>query len=385
MCINNKNKKNLCILILIIMLLPAFLLLPESLTEIAGTAAFEVMDKNNLSITLTTVNYNVKSLSAEPSNKLILKAAVRDSRGDAISGARITMKISEGFGSLSLAEGITNSDGSILLQYSPPFLHSEAFSGGNPSVRITAGISGTNIESSYSLTLIRKPVILIHGYKATPAIFSSMKEYLDDKGFNTQGFSYDSDKGVVSGAAELDKFIDSIKADYFHKGIQTGKLDLIAHSMGGLVARDYSCNNKYTVKNDVDKIIFISVPQAGSSIAELGLEYYNDKGINDLIPDSSLFNKLFPSLINAGLNSSIQVGSLLGQFDEVVSPESASLERWGIKTEMFDVGDSNFTIDKLLSGKIVEAANHKNVLFNKTVFQRVEEMLGTTLPYPSRK
>jgi hypothetical protein len=212
-----------------------------------------------------------------------------------------------------------------------------------------------------------------------------MKEYLDGKGFETEAFSYDSVKGVASGAAELDKFITKLKDNYIKKGVRIEKVDIIAHSMGGLVARYYTCSPGYPAKSDINKIIFVSVPQMGSPIATLGLQYYNDKGIHDLIPDSSLFTSEFPSMINGGLNNSIQVGNILGQYDEVVGPESASLERWGIRTEMFDVGDSNFTVDKLFSGQLVEAANHKVVLYNMTVFRRIEEMLGSVLPYPVNK
>ena len=381
----NRRKGFLNILLLILLLTPVFLLLPASLSEMAGAIGFELMDKSGLEVNMSPVNPAVRELSAEPSNKLVLKAVVRDSRGNAVKDARVATKVSEGLGNLVATAAKTSSDGSVLLQYSPPFLSGAAFKGGNPAVKITAGISGTDVKSEFSFKLVRIPIIFVHGYKASPEIFSNMKEYLDGKGFVTEGLSYDSDKGVASGAAELGDFIDKVKAGFLDRGVQVGRLDIIAHSMGGLVARYYTSDGSYPARSDINKIIFVSVPQTGSLIASLGLQYYNDKGIYDLIPDSTLFTESFPSLLNGGLNASVQVGSLLDQYDEVVSPESASLERWGIKTEMFDVGDSNFTVDKLLSGKIVEAANHKAVLYNKKVFQRVEEMLGSALPYPTRK
>jgi hypothetical protein len=380
-----KSFLNALLLALLLALAPASLLLPASLSDTVGVIGFELMDKSALEVTMSPVNPAVRELSADPSNKLVLKAVVRDSKGNAVKDARITTKVPLGLGVLVPMAAKTGSDGSVLLQYSPPFLSGGALSVGNPTVKISAGIAGTDKKSEFSFKLVRIPVIFVHGYKASPEIFSSMKEYLDAKGFVTEGLSYDSDKGVASGAAELSAFIDKTKAEFLDGGIQVGRLDIIAHSMGGLEARYYTCDGSYPSRSDIDKIIFVSVPQAGSPIASLGLQYYNDKGIYDLIPDSPLFTKSFPSLINGGLNASVQVGSILGQYDEVVSPESASLERWGINTEMFDVGDSNFTVDKLLSGQIVEAANHKVVLYNKKVFQRVEEMLGSVLPYPARK
>lgn len=379
------TRKSFLYILLILLLAPSFLLLPATLSEIVGTVGFELMDKSGLEVTMSPVNPAVRELSAEPSNKLVLKAVVRDSEGNAVKGARIAVKVPEDLGTFAVMEPKTGSDGSVLLKYSPPVLSEVAFKDGDPTVTISAGISGTGIKSEFSFKLTRIPIIFVHGYQASPEIFSNMKEYLDGKGFVTEGFSYHSENGVAAGAAELGAFIDKVKSDLIDRGVQVGRVDIIAHSMGGLVARYYSSDGGYPARSDVDKIIFVSVPQTGSPIASLGLIYYDDKGIRDLIPDSPLFTQSFPSLINGGLNASIQVGSILGQYDEVVSPESASLERWGINTEIFDVGDSNFTVDKLLSGKIAEAANHKVVLYNKKVFQRIEEMLGSTLPYPARK
>lgn len=381
----DRKKSFINALVLALLFALASLFFPGGLSETVGMIGFELMDKSGLEVTMSPVNPAIREISADPANKLVLKAVVRDSGGNAVKDARITTAVSEGLGILSTMASKTGSDGSILLQYSPPFLSGDSFKGGNPAVKISAGIAGTEKKSEFSFKLVRIPVVFVHGYKAFPEIFSSMKEYLDGKGFVTEALSYASDKGVASGAAELGAFIDKVKAGFLVGGVQVGRLDIIAHSMGGLVARYYTCDGSYPSRSDIDKIIFVSVPQTGSPIASLGLQYYNDKGINDLIPDSTLFTKSFPSLINGGLNSSVQVGSILGQYDEVVSPESASLERWGIKTEMFDVGDSNFTVDKLLSGQIVEASNHKVVLYNKKVFQRVEEMLGSVLPYPTQK
>jgi hypothetical protein len=127
------------------------------------------------------------------------------------------------------------------------------------------------------------------------------------------------------------------------------------------------------------------VPQRGSLWASIGAGYYNDQGIRDLIPDSELIIGGFPSMLNRGLNPMIQIGSILGQYDEVVNPDSASLDEWNIKTEMFNVGENNFTVNSLLKGNIMETANHATILNNKKVFERIEGMLTENLPYPTIK
>ena len=58
-------------------------------------------------------------------------------------------------------------------------------------------------------------------------------------------------------AIDLKKKIDEVKA-------KTGssKVDLIGHSMGGLVARQYIESDAYA--GDVDQLIFLATPQLGS-------------------------------------------------------------------------------------------------------------------------
>jgi len=77
-------------------------------------------------------------------------------------------------------------------------------------------------------------------------------------------------------------------------------------------------------------------------LASIGEEYFKDKSIKELVPDNELFVSIFPNTINGGLNNSIQTGNLLSQYDEVVTNESAALDKWGIKTEIFNVGENSF-------------------------------------------
>lgn len=373
------------ILAVFMLLLPVLLLSRGSFTDTAVMIKYELEDKTGFNISLSSVNPGISALSANPFNELVLKVEIRDAEGMPVQGARFESSIPEGMGELYPSGIRTSADGSCLIRYKPPFLTAESFKNGNTKAAISVTIPGTRKNALMSFGLVRIPVVFVHGYKASPSIFGNFRDYLESMGFRTTAISYDSGSGVASGATELGRYLEKAAAQYLDEGIQVGRFDIIAHSMGGLVARYYTCSSEYAVKNNVDKLIFISVPHTGSLLASLGLKYYSDQGIHDLIPDSSLFTSVFPSMINKGLNSSIQVGNILDQYDEAVGPESASLEEWGIRTEMFNVGESNFTIDKLLSGEIVEATNHKAVLYNMKVFKRVEEMLYSNLPYPVRK
>ncbi len=381
-----KNNKLIYILLVLLLALSPFVFVPGfSLRSAADFVRFELSDKSGLNITLKTIDPHITALSADPENDLVMKLVISDKEGLPVPEAGFSIIALDGNAVIQPAKGRTGADGSILITYRPSALPAEAYTNGKTGETLTASISGSTVKTAFSFDLVHIPVVLIPGYKAPVSIFGSFASFLKTKGYTSFSLDYSSENGVAYGAVQLGDLLDKKKQDFLDKGVQVKRFDLIGHSMGGLVARYYTGSREYSGRNDVEKIIFVSVPQNGSALASLGLKYYSDKGIYDLIPDSPLFTKDFPGMYNKGLNNNIQVGSILGQYDEVVSAESASLDEWGIRTELFNVGENNFTMDNLLSGKIVEAANHKAVLFNNKVFRRVEEMLGTKLSFPIKK
>lgn len=392
----------LAALIFIFMLYPVLLLFSIPATQTVTSPesiSYILMDKSSINISLGTVSPGIQTLAADPDNGLVIKVQVSNSSGAGVPGAGVKLKASDPIGSFQPSDGVTDANGSFISVYMPPSSINRRpgnTAPGNASLSntklavnsdflLTSYLSGTDKSSSLQIKLVPAPVVLIHGYQATPAIFSGLSEYLKVQGFTPLSFSYTSGNGVAVSAVELSDYLQKKAAELGADGFQVSRFDLVAHSMGGLVARYYTTSSEYAVRSDVRKLIFISVPQKGSPFASLGLQYYKDNGIRDLVPDSELYSSTFPSMINAGLNPSIQTGSILGRFDEVVGAESASLAEWDIETELFEVGENNFTIDKLLTGEILQAANHKLVLYNKKVYQRIQQMLESQIPYPATK
>lgn len=377
-----KNKKYLLVIFPAMLIIVIIVLFFHS--SLYKVARYELGSKNNYKISIHFMAPGITSISANQRNKTIFEALVTDPHGNPVPFARINFNEKNGLGSFSYLAKRTSGSGTLMAVYTPPDEALCLKTVSTAVITITARLVGTSTESSLTLKLVRTPVVFVHGYKASPSIFSNFRDYLETSGFLTAGLDYNSGKGVASGAVQLEDFLDRLTGEYAKKGIQAYNFDIIAHSMGGLVSRYYTCSPDYSTKNNINKIVFVSVPQKGSPFASLGLKYYKDRGIYDLMPDSELFTKTFPSMINGGLNNTVRSASILGQYDEVVSRDSASLDKWGIETEIFEVGKSNFTVDKLLTGKIVEAANHKLVLDNLKVFRRVEEMLLSDLPYPQK-
>ncbi|KNY30384.1 hypothetical protein [Pseudobacteroides cellulosolvens] len=355
-----------------------------SLQNISDYLKYKIFFGNNLVINIYKVNMNVNSLSCDKENQLVLVAKVRDINGSPCADIPLSFSVSPGIGSVYPSKSRTDSMGDAIIKYLPPE-QLDISKSVETKISIVARIHDTNVNSITSVNLVRPPVVMLHGYQEQPDIFEGMKDFLLKKKFDCMVPEYKSELGVKNGAKELDNYLSTQQYAYLNKGIQVSKFDIITHSMGGLVARYYTCSPGYMAKGNINKIIFVSVPHKGSYWASLGANLYNDQGIKDLMPDNPLLSKIMPSMLNNGLNKFIHTGSILGQYDEVVTAESASLDEWNIGTEVFNVGENNLTIDKLLDGSILNAANHKNILFNNKVFEKIEEMLNGKLPLPESK
>ncbi|MGE5613636.1 MAG: esterase/lipase family protein [Bacillota bacterium] len=346
---------------------------------------------DGFAISLSIANTGINTLAADPENPLVLKVQVRDGTGAAVPDVRVRLEASGendlkfpgGCGTFRPSEGVTDAGGMFLTQYLPPASLNKASA--ENAVKLSAFLAGSDKSSSVNINLVPVPVVLVHGYQASPDIFSGLSEYLRQQGFYPVSVQYDSGKGVGAAAAELSVRLDRIKSGLEDAGVQVSRLDLVTHSMGGLAARYYTCGNEYASRGDIRKLVFVSVPHKGSPFASIGLHYYQDASMTDMSTDSGLFTTVFPSMVNAGLNPSIETGNILGLNDEVVSLPNASLEDWNIKTEVFDLGGNNLSVDDLLSGEILKAANHKLILYNKKVYRRIEEMLENPMPYPAMK
>ena len=111
------------------------------------------------------------------------------------------------------------------------------------------------------------PVLLIHGYMEDASVWNKQIDLLKKDGISAAAiypitFKESDDKcgSTVEHAKELSNIIKQIKEE-------TGqnKVNIVAHSKGGLDARVYLVNN---TTNDVANLIKIGTPNAGSPLAE---------------------------------------------------------------------------------------------------------------------
>ncbi len=105
-----------------------------------------------------------------------------------------------------------------------------------------------------------RPVILIHGYGANRGCLYPLRWYLRARGFDRVfGFNFGSAQSIEEIAELLGKFVEEIR-----KCCDVGKqtVDLVAHSLGGLVARVYL--QELGGARRVDRCITLATPHYGT-------------------------------------------------------------------------------------------------------------------------
>lgn len=125
----------------------------------------------------------------------------------------------------------------------------------------------------------QRTVVLVHGYLANRSTLFPLAAYLRLKGVSQiLTFNYESTQGIERGAIAL--------RDYLREHVHGGRIDLVGHSLGGLVARVYvsalgGCRR-------VDRCVTLGTPHAGT---------YNSYWLwsrvgRELRPDSALLARL---------------------------------------------------------------------------------------------
>lgn len=103
-----------------------------------------------------------------------------------------------------------------------------------------------------------KAVILIHGIGRSSKSFTEMAERMTSDGYTVVGFDYPSTQVPIPECA-----------DYLHKVIQSldgiESIDLVGHSMGGLVMRAYQMNHSC---KRFHRAVMLGVPNKGAKMAD---------------------------------------------------------------------------------------------------------------------
>ncbi|MFT4615491.1 MAG: pimeloyl-ACP methyl ester carboxylesterase [Bacteroidia bacterium] len=145
-------------------------------------------------------------------------------------------------------------------------------------------------------------------------------------------FIYDWRRDNASTAAQLDAFVEQIRADHGDPGL---KVDIVAHSMGGLVSRywlrygvaDVLDDNDFPVSNaggkKVRKVVLVGTPSLGSTSALQQLIAGADFAVNT-VPAEVLLT--FPSGFQ--LMPHPIIDPILGSRGEILSRDHFDVDIW---------------------------------------------------------
>lgn len=153
-------------------------------------------------------------------------------------------------------------------------------------------------------------VFLLHGYLQGDAAFRNLEKHLYERGMNVESESYPFWRDLEIVEMQLLQKIESINE-------KTGrKVDLVGHSLGGLVSR--SIAQKFP--HFVSRVITLGTPHKGTYAAFLG---FFTKSARQMIPGSSYLKKLNSLPLPEG----VKFYSIYSLRDYAVIPrESARLE-----------------------------------------------------------
>lgn len=158
----------------------------------------------------------------------------------------------------------------------------------------------------------RYPILLHHGFNGSSTnswSYYKVKEALEASGYDVRTTEVEPFNGVAVRAKTLASLVDETREAFCAKHRsdlggkaceQTAKVNLIAHSMGGLDARYLASSLGYAPK--IASITTISTPHYGTRIADVGLGIVRDEGKMSEVLDflAASFGKRFTTSELAG-------------------------------------------------------------------------------------
>jgi PGAP1-like protein. len=113
----------------------------------------------------------------------------------------------------------------------------------------------------------KTPVLYVHGASGTPRNFASMIEKLDRRAFQPWVYYYPSGVRLDSVAQHLDQTMKKL-----HHRFGFDRVIVIAHSMGGLVARGFVFHHAESRGAEIPLFVTLATPWNGHAAAQIGVD-----------------------------------------------------------------------------------------------------------------
>ena len=167
----------------------------------------------------------------------------------------------------------------------------------------STGTCGTALISAGECTIVNTavpPVLLVHGWQlpfsgpgcdGMSGLDGWLEEHLPGAEDRVECFGYNSSGGVIDAASRLKQYIEGPGGILDTWGLgDEGQIHIVAHSMGGLVARYYI--EELDGSAHVESLTMLGTPNKGVWLAILGWLLSHDGGLRDLRWGSPVLHRL---------------------------------------------------------------------------------------------
>ncbi len=254
-------------------------------------------------------SYAAKALSADSTSAAIylLETPSNASVTFTVNSAATLLPYADNFLTTPPASGQSSVTVSNLIQagsiYYAPVLVQGPLSGysSNSTISISATQNGTQTNASLALTI--PPLVLVHGLWGDRSSLSNVEQYLKENepwsaapGYvvpicyskylrfdaTKDPLSNNNDPCEVTSKSSVQTEVDSLMATLDQAQIVGARVDLVVHSMGGLVARNYASQTGYAGTRDrmqgqFHSIVTLNTPEIGSLLANYLIKERNAK------------------------------------------------------------------------------------------------------------
>jgi pimeloyl-ACP methyl ester carboxylesterase len=114
-------------------------------------------------------------------------------------------------------------------------------------------------------------IVLVHGFTSHGRYLTDLAGFLDGHGYRSAIFNYDSYLGIDQAAKDLAERIDQVRTPVERYGFA-----LVAHSMGGLVARAFARIS--ALRKDLKGVVLLGTPNSGTLANREIISYMLDWG-----------------------------------------------------------------------------------------------------------
>ena len=147
---------------------------------------------------------------------------------------------------------------------------------------ITEGVDTANILMHFSIPILYPGIVMVHGLSSSNKEFKALSSFLSKKTykpFQLNAFNYPDSLGFAKNMQVIPKAIDSLLKVMEDNHVSASKVDLIGHSMGGIMSRLY-VQGEGSDRQDVNRLITCNTPHSGSPVANFVRDSSNNVLIN---------------------------------------------------------------------------------------------------------